>query len=79
MENKTFMTSAEAASYLSMGLSTLHKKTMRKEIPCYKPTGKNLYFKAEELDAWIARGRVKTDAEIEREAQAYCMQKGGRK
>ena len=73
------MGSAEAAQYLNISLSTLHKKTMLRELPFYKPSNKLLYFKREELDEWLQNSRVKPASEIDREAQAYCMKKGGRK
>ena len=53
---------------LAMQITGLAKATFyglisRREIPSYKK-GKRLYFKREELEAWIESGRQKTVQEI---------------
>ena len=72
-QNKEVLTSAEAAKYIGLSLSTLYKLTMRKTIPHYKPNGKICYFKREDLDNWMLSNRVATDREISEKAQSYCM------
>jgi len=47
----------EAAAYLKRSKHTLHKWTSKGTIPFYKPNGRVLYFKREELDAWVFRNR----------------------
>ena len=73
---KAVLTSAEAAAFLGVSLSTLHKWTMARAIPFSKPAGKLCYFDRLELEAWARSGRVSTNDEIAAKAQAYC-QKGG--
>lgn len=46
----------EACEYLGYAPSYLYKLTHRRLIPCYKPTGKILFFTKVELDDWI-RGK----------------------
>ena len=46
------MNHREAATYLGIAMSTLYQKVGTGEIPCHKPSGKNMYLKAE-LDEYI--------------------------
>lgn len=48
---------------------------MERQIPHYK-LGKRLYFRKEEMDAWINKGKVKTQEEISAEADAYLLRRG---
>lgn len=50
----------EAAILTGLSLSHLYKLTSTNGIPCYKPTGKAIYFNREELEAWMLRGRKAT-------------------
>lgn len=74
---KEVLTSDEAAKYMGVSKSYLYKLTMRQQIPHYKPMGKMVYFNRLELETWLQANRVATAAEIESQAQAYCMTKGG--
>lgn len=74
---KEVLTSDEAARYLGISKSYLYKLTMRQLIPHYKPLGKMCYFNRQELEAWLQSNRVATADEINQQAQAYCMRKGG--
>lgn len=55
---KNFLTVKEAARELGLSVSTLYKMVLKKEIPFYKPNGKILYFKREELMDWIEQSKV---------------------
>lgn len=74
---KEVLTSDEAAKYMGVSKSYLYKLTMRKQIPHYKPMGKMCYFDRLELQEWLKNNRVTTESEINQQAQAYCMKKGG--
>lgn len=74
---KEVLTSDEAARYMGILKSYLYKLTMRQQIPHYKPMGKMCYFNRIELEQWLQSNRVSTDTEINQQAQAYCMEKGG--
>jgi excisionase family DNA binding protein len=65
----------EAANYLKLSKATLYRLTMDRQIPHYK-MGKRNYFRKEELDHWINKGRVKTQEDIENEANEYLSRKG---
>jgi excisionase family DNA binding protein len=75
--NKEVLTLKEAAKYLNVSCSHLYKLTHTKEIPHYKPRGKQVYFEKRELDQWLLQNRQKTKAEIEQAAIDYVV-KGGK-
>lgn len=75
---KEVLTSNEAARYMGISKSYLYKLTMKQQIPHFKPMGKICYFNRRELEQWLQSNRVATATEIERQAQAFCMKKGGR-
>ena len=66
---KSVLNVEEAAMYLGMSPSYVYKLTMRNQIPYYKPNGKVVYFKKDELEAWMTQNRVAT-AEETKEQQA---------
>ena len=76
---KEMLTAEEAAKYLGVSRSYLYKLTMKKLIPHFKPMGKMCYFNRHELEAWLQTNRIATSEEIEQQAQAYCLKKGGTK
>ena len=60
----------EAAAYLNMSKSTLYKLTSKKEIPHYKPN-RFVFFEKSELDKWIRASVVKTDDQLNDQANSY--------
>ena len=76
---KEVLTSDEAARYLGISKSYLYKLTMGQKIPHYKPMGKMCYFNRLELEKWLQSNRVATEVELNQQAQAYCMKKGGKR
>ena len=67
----------EAATYTGLSKTYLYKLIHLKKIPHYKPTGGKVFFKQEELDAFIFRGRVSADYELREQAeQLLTGQKG---
>ncbi len=58
---KTTLNFNEACKYLDVSPSHLYKLTSTKQIPHFCPQGKKLYFKREELDAWLQRNRQSAD------------------
>lgn len=42
-------------------------------IPHYKPQGKMLYFEKADLEAWLRQNPIKTQMQIEQEAQRYIL------
>jgi len=64
--NKETLNSKEAAKYLDVSRSHLYKLTYKKEIPHYKPRGKNVFFERKELDKWLLQNHQTTKSEIEK-------------
>ncbi|WP_321370484.1 helix-turn-helix domain-containing protein [uncultured Draconibacterium sp.] len=74
---KEVLTVDEASIYLGISKSNLYKKTSAQKIPHYKPEGKIIYFKREELDDWMLRNRQSTVEEISDKAANLIIRKGG--
>jgi excisionase family DNA binding protein len=64
---KELLTIQEAAEYLQMSVATLYTFNCRKKIPYVRVTGK-IYYRRTALDAWLASGERKTNAQLRREA-----------
>ena len=77
MENirKPLLTTAEAAAYLGLKTSYLHKLMMRHAIPYYKPNNKLCFFSQADLDHWLTGNRIASQKEIEQQAQQYLSTK----
>ena len=72
-QNGRPLTLEEAADYLGFSKSYLYKLTSANKIPHYKPQGKRLYFSKSELNTWLLRNPVKTEAKIEQQADDYIV------
>lgn len=68
---KTVLDLDEAVLYTGYSRGYLYKLTSKKQIPHYKKSRK-IFFNRTELDEWLQEQRIKTDEEIESEAQTYC-------
>ena len=79
MEIKKVLTFNETANYMGISKSCLHKMTMNRAIPHYKPNGKMIYFEREEVEAYLLSVKVKTSDEIKQEARTILNKKGGNK
>jgi excisionase family DNA binding protein len=60
----------ETAKYLKISKATLYGMTSKRILPYYKH-GHRIYFRKNEIDDWINKGRVKTQEEIQEEASNY--------
>lgn len=72
------MDSHEAALYLRCSLGHVYRLVHQGKLSYYKPTGGRLWFYADELDAFIARGRRRSSAELIAEADAQLDRMGMR-
>jgi excisionase family DNA binding protein len=54
----------EAAEFLGLKPSYIYKLIYLGRIPHYKPTGGRVFFKQEELEAFVFRGRSSADYEL---------------
>ena len=55
--------------------SYLYKLTSSGGIPCYKPNGKHIYFKKEEIENWMLTNKKLTKEEIEIMANNHILLK----
>jgi len=69
--NKNVLSFEEASTFLNLSKSYLYKLTSGGLIPHYKPQGKMLYFEREQLENWLRQNPVRTQAQVEDEAQLY--------
>jgi excisionase family DNA binding protein len=68
---KTVLSADEAARYLKIGKHYLYRLTHQRRVPCYRPSGKKLFFSREELDRWLLKNPIKTRDEIQESAEHY--------
>lgn len=70
---KEILNMEEVALYTGLKKSYLYKLTSSRAIPHYKPTGGCCFFKRAEIEDWLTANPVATVADINGQAQAYCM------
>lgn len=63
IQSKEALTVSEVALMLGLSESRVRHLTSEKELPYYKQ-GKNTYFKKSEIEGWMLKDRVPTNAEI---------------
>lgn len=61
---KEFYTIDEASKYLGLSKSTVYKITSNRELTYYKPNGKSIFIKRDDLLKWINRHPVRSMDEI---------------
>ena len=74
---KEYLTITEAADYLSVSISHIYKLTSKREFPVYKPNGKTVYIKRDDLNGWINRTKVLSKEEIEEFAMGHMQNLSG--
>ena len=73
LPQKKILTFDEACEYCGLSASSMYKHTSSKNIPHYKPQGKLIVFKREELDNWLLQNKQITQEEIEQKALQYSI------
>jgi excisionase family DNA binding protein len=63
----------ETAMFLEISHSYLYKLTSTNVVPFYKPTGKKLYFRRDELEKFLLQNRSTTVDEIETQTANYLI------
>jgi len=71
LSQKTVLNFNEVAAYTGLSKSHLYKLTSSSGIPCYKPSGKQIYFNKPEIDNWLLQNRKATTAELQDKANEY--------
>ena len=70
---KEILTFDEACVFMGVTRSHLYKLTSGGKVIHYKPNGKMIYVKREELSAWLLQNRVSTSEEIAMKATTHTM------
>jgi len=70
MDNQKILSIDDAAEFTGLKKSYLYRLTHQKRIPHYKPMGGRIFFKREELEAFIFRNRQSADYELSKMADA---------
>ncbi len=71
LSQKVVLNLEEVACYTNLSKSYIYKLTSTGGIPCYRPKGKHLYFKKDEIDSWLLQNRKATNEELDKESSTY--------
>ena len=61
---KEFYTIDEASKYLGLSKNTVYRITSNRELTYYKPNGKSIFIKRDDLFKWISRHPVRSMEDI---------------
>jgi len=64
INDKNILTVEGLMDYTGFSRKQIYKLTSTRAIPHYKPSGRKLFFKKDEIDEWITLGKVKTLKEL---------------
>lgn len=70
---KTIFNVDDLCSYTRLSKSAVYKLTQRRMIPYSKPNCKAMFFKKENVDAYLLSNRTETHQEIEKIATNYII------
>jgi len=78
---KPFLTIEETCQYLGISRNTLYMWNGKNKIPYYKPEGKNIYYKLEDIDDFVLnpKNKIKSHKEIETEVRTKILLKNDTK
>ena len=58
IKDKNILTVDDLIDYTDFSQKQIYKLTSTRAIPHYKPSRRKLFFKKNEIDEWITRGRI---------------------
>tara|TARA_B100002019_G_C20773877_1_gene358888 strand:- start:132 stop:356 length:225 start_codon:yes stop_codon:yes gene_type:complete len=73
MQDKNILTVDDLIDYTGYSQKQIYKLTSTRAIPHYKPNGRKLFFKRNEVDNWITQGRIKPMSELDDETQNIAV------
>ena len=68
LNSKEYLNMEESSLYLDVSLSYLYKLTSTGQLPMYKPTGKLIFLKREDLLRWLEDSKCSSSEEIHQKA-----------
>jgi excisionase family DNA binding protein len=63
----------DVADYTGLKIGYLYQLTSKRKIPHYKPLGKKIFFKREEVDEFFFQGKKKSLSELDKEASLLML------
>ncbi|RYZ53246.1 MAG: DNA-binding protein [Sphingobacteriales bacterium] len=61
---ESLLTVPQLSEYLGLSVSTIHKMTSKRTMPFYRPGGKVILFRKNEIDEWLLKHRQPSLSEI---------------
>lgn len=74
---KNVLTFEDVALLTGMSKSHLYKLTSTRQIPFYKPNGKNVFFDRSEVEDWLRQNRATTEQEAQSMVVARKVKESG--
>ena len=74
LTKKEVLTFDEACNYTGISESYMYKLTSARKIPYFKPYGKLIYFKTQEINEWLLKNPVVMKEDIQSEAIGRTFQ-----
>ena len=74
---KNVLTFEDVALLTGMSKSHLYKLTSTRQIPFYKPNGKNVFFDRSEVEDWLRQNRATTEQEAQSMTVARKVKESG--
>ena len=71
LTQKIVLNFSEVELYTNLSKSYLYELTSSGGIPCYKPNGKHLYFKKDEIEDWLLSNKKVTNIELDELASTH--------
>ena len=71
LTQKNVLNFSEVKLYTNLSESYLYELTSSGGIPCYKPNGKQLYFKKQEIEEWLLSNKKVTNIELDELSSSY--------
>ncbi len=68
-----FANTEETSLYLSLSIHYIRKLARDKQLPSYKPNGKCIYFKIEDLDNFLLNNKRISNKKIMEKATKYLF------
>lgn len=67
--DKNVLTMDEACAYAGISKSTMYKLTMNRKIRHFKPSGRRIYFKKEDLEEYLTSNSITTIDNIKEDVE----------
>ena len=66
---KEYLSTDEVCKYLNVSKAYVYKLSFLNELPKFCPSGKRIWFRKEDIDQFIQKGRIASQAEVNADAE----------